>query len=221
LLRYRKKRYGAAFRRVKLITNEKVDKKYQYAIVDPEDYEKLSGYPWQLFESKSKNFYAVRHDGKTIVRMHRVIMNAPKGKIVDHRNRNGLNNTKQNLRFATHSQNCCNSRGPENCSSKYRGVCYHKHIRKWRVEIHYNRIRRHLGYFDNEEDAARAYDEAAKIYHGEFAVLNFPDESNRTLNERRLAPAYNGGFPGRNIVAAMAILGTLLKLTDSQTVDSA
>jgi uncharacterized protein (UPF0210 family) len=200
LLRHRKKRYGCAFMRIKL-TKEK------FAIVDPEDYQKLAGYNWQLFESKSENFYAVRNDGKKIVRMHRVIMNAPAGSIIDHRDRDGLNNTKQNLRFATPSQNCCNCRRPKNCSSKYRGVSFHIKIRKWRAEIRYNGIRRHLGYFENEDDAAKAYDQAAKIYHGEFAVLNFPDES----QIKYLAPTFSGGFLlPKIIVAAALILGTLI-----------
>jgi len=208
LLRRRKKHYGIAFRRIKLITGKPVAPEHQFAIVDPDDYQKLAQYDWQLFESKSKNFYAVWFDGIKIVKMHRVIMNAPAGKIIDHRDRDGLNNTKQNLRFATPSQNCCNCRRPKNCNSKYRGVCFHKHIKKWRAEIHYNGIREHLGYFENEEDAAKAYDQAAKIYHGEFAVLNFPNESQI---QKYLAPTFSGGFLlPKIIVAAVLILGTLI-----------
>jgi ABC-2 type transport system ATP-binding protein len=109
--------------------------------------------------------------------MHRVIMNAPKGSIVDHRDHEGLNNTKQNLRFATRSQNSCNRKRLNYGSSKYRGVCRGNECNKWRAYISFNGQRKYLGYFDNEEDAGKAYDEAAKIYHGEFAVLNFEDDS--------------------------------------------
>ncbi|MCX5632499.1 MAG: AP2 domain-containing protein [Phycisphaerae bacterium] len=174
LLRYRKKHYGFAFRRIKLITNEHVDAKHQYTIVDQDDYQKLAGYPWQLFENKSGSFYAVQFNNGRFIKMHRVIMNAPPGKIVDHRNHEGLDNTKRNLRFATIAQNNYNNRKVKNRSSKYKGVCRRKERNKWHAYISYNCKKIHLGYFDNEEDAARVYDNAAKLYHGEFAVLNFP-----------------------------------------------
>ncbi len=179
LLRYRKKHYGLAFRRIKLTNGKPATARY--AIVDPDDYRKLAKEDWQLFENSTDNFYAVRFEGKNLVRMHRVIMNAPPGKIVDHRNGNGLDNTRRNLRFATPSQNSCNCRRRQNGSSKYRGVYFAKNRGKWRAQINYNGTRRHLGYFDNQEDAARAYDNAAKIYHGDFAVLNFPQD-NRAPN---------------------------------------
>jgi len=173
VLRYRKKKYGTAFRRIKLITNGPVEPEYRYTMVDPEDYPKLSKYNWFLARSRGHKCYAVCFENREILHMHRMLMNAPKGKVVDHKDRNGLNNTKRNLRIATHSQNCCNRIRTESGSSKYRGVLRCKDRRKWRANICVNGKKRHLGYFENEEEAAKAYDAAAKELHKEFAVLNF------------------------------------------------
>jgi hypothetical protein len=134
----------------------------------------LDGYDWQLFESESKNFYAVRLDGNKIVKMHREIMNAPAGVFVDHRYGDGLDNRKVNLRIATRAQNQYNRRKTsKKTTSKYKGVHLDRNRNKYRAIIGCSGKRIFLGYFDNETDAAKAYDEAAKKYHGEFAKLNF------------------------------------------------
>jgi hypothetical protein len=62
----------------------------------------------------------------------------------------------------------------EGCASKYKGVTWSKHVRKWRVRVHINYGYKSIGYFKDEIEAAKAYDTAAKKYHGDFAVLNFP-----------------------------------------------
>jgi len=167
LLRYRKKHYGYEFRRIKLT-------KGKYVIVDVEDYPKLAGYDWQLYESESKNFYAVRLDRDKLVKMHREIMNDPAGLFVDHKNGDGLDNRKKNLRIATRAQNQFNRRKTSaKTTSKYKGVHLYRKRNKYRAIIGCRGKRIFLGYFDNEIDAAKAYDEAAKKYHGEFAKLNF------------------------------------------------
>jgi hypothetical protein len=142
----------------------------RFVIVEQADYDKLMQHKWRI---KIAPEYALREEkGKTIY-MHNEIMHPQPGFIIDHKDRKGLNNTRENLRIATRSQNCCNNRKVKGCASKYKGVSYHKPYKKWRAIIKFERRRIFLGYFDNEIDAAKAYDEAAKKYHREFAVLNF------------------------------------------------
>jgi hypothetical protein len=165
-------RYGYAFRRIPLT-------KGQIAIVDPDDYERLSKYKWSASEH-GKTWYAVRREylketrTKLTIYMHREVIEIPQGMVVDHINRNGVDNRKRNLRAATYSQNNFN-KGKRNvkCRSKYTGVSWQKPLEKWRASITFSGKWMHLGYFEQEVEAAKAYDEAARKYHGTFAALNF------------------------------------------------
>jgi len=200
LITYRRRRFGYGFMRIRLIGGQPVGVKpagtrmsaeqwlvetnltaARFAIVDPEDYEKICRDDWLLKENKN-TCYAWRmlfKDGKfKIIYMHREIMQAPKGSIVDHQNREGLDNRKINLHFVNRRQNALNyTKRGRPCGSKYRGVCRDEERGKWRAYIHTELKPKHLGYFDSEEEAAKAYDEAAKKYYGEDAVLNFTTEN--------------------------------------------
>jgi len=104
--------------------------------------------------------------------MHRELCDVTDGYVADHINRNGLDNRRANLRPATIAQNAWNSRRRKNRSG-YKGVWYAKDKGKFRAAIWHNNKREYLGYFDCPICAAKAYDRAAKKYHGEFASLNF------------------------------------------------
>ncbi len=169
---YRRLRYGYSFRRIKLSRGK-------YAIVDPDDYERLNKHKWHT--SRSSNvFYACRNvriakNKRLYIKMHREIINPPSSLFVDHINHNGLDNRKANLRPATCAQNCVNrpSVKSKTSYSKYNGVTRRKDIKKWCAQISFKGKRIHLGHFHSEIEAAKAYDIAAKKYHGAFAVLNF------------------------------------------------
>ena len=172
LLLYRRIRYGYPFRRIPLTRGK-------YAIVDPEDYCSLIEYKWYPCRSGG-TFYARRgrrrddDSSDFSTQMHRHIIKAPPGMVIDHINHNGLDNRKANLRIATQRQNSRNCRKLKKASSKYKGVCWHKQFKKWHARIVVNRRQISLGCFNNEIHAAKTYDNAAKKYHGEFASLNFP-----------------------------------------------
>lgn len=144
------------------------------AIVDDEDYDSLVTYKWYCASYKRGNYAITWADGQHIL-MHRMITRAPRGLVVDHINSNGLDNRKSNLRICTNAQNIQHSKKQSNNSSGYRGVYWYKKYGKWRARIGVNGKRIGIGYYDNKNEAALAYNEAAKKYHGEFAVTNHVD----------------------------------------------
>jgi hypothetical protein len=143
-----------------------------YAYVDAGDYEWLNQWHWRAYSTG----YAARWEEHKLIYMHRQIMKPPRGKIVDHINGNGYDNTRANMRNITPSQNMYNKGKHIGTASMYKGVCYDKRRRQWYSQIRFGKERFYLGYVDTELEAARAYDHMAVELFGEFAGLNLPQE---------------------------------------------
>ncbi len=146
-----------------------------YAIIDSEDFHKIENYWWNIHRFSDNLLYARSMTGKTGNFMHNLILNPIEGFKVDHKNRNGLDNRKENLRLANTIQSAGNT-GPRSNSkdSKYKGVHKNKRgtVKIWIACL----CRKNIGYYATEIEAAKAYDKAAYERYGEFAYLNFPED---------------------------------------------
>lgn len=148
------------------------------ALVDEEDFEIVSKYKWSIsgygYARAAKYDTGILdkngHIKQRVIKMHRLIMNAPTGISVDHINGNPLDNRRKNLRLCTMSQNLSNRPRQKNNTSGYKGV--YSHQGKWVAEVKCKGKKFYLGIFDDKNSAALAYNVAAKKYHREFAVLN-------------------------------------------------
>ena len=147
------------------------------AIVDKEDLPLLSNYSWCSYKANGKEAaYAksgITIDGKQhTLRMHRLLLGLPINTIeVDHINGNGLDNRRINLRLCSRTENNRNAKKrSDSYHSKFKGVSQRKN--RWRCVIGSKLVRKHLGYFDTEIEAAKAYNKEAKMRYGSFALLN-------------------------------------------------
>lgn len=153
-----------------------------HALVDLVDLPLIQPYRWRIKRCASGLLYAHGYrkgidDPLDTSFMHRVILGATRGQMVDHVNGDGLDNRRCNLRFCTHAQNSANRKISKNNTSGYNGVYFSKSRRKWRAAIRIDGQTRAIGAYDTAEEAARAFDIAAFAYRGGFARLNFPDEA--------------------------------------------
>lgn len=142
------------------------------AKIDAADIELVKDFSWFAAVTK-RNVYAARSarvsDGKPgMIFMHRVILSADASEQVDHRNHDGLNNTRINLRACTHIENTHNQRKPSNNTSGFKGVSWNKPNQKWLAQIRIANKNRYLGSFDTPEDAHHAYCQASRELHGNY-----------------------------------------------------
>lgn len=158
----------------------------KFAIVDDEDFDLVNRYKWRAYLNHGI-WYAKRDvrlpgGGRIVKLLHMFLTGFAQ---TDHRNGDGLDNRRVNLREATRSQNNANQRKTRG-SSRFKGTCWHKAKKRWLAGIKVFGRRQNLGYYTDEIDAALAYDAAARHLFGEFAALNFPGPGERSaLNDER------------------------------------
>lgn len=136
-----------------------------YALVDDVDFERVNKYEWCLDHG-----YARANVKNKIMYMHRFILKI-KGKVIDHKNHDGLDNRRGNLRVCTQSLNLANQRLSVKNTSGYKGVCWNKHLKYWvtRIKILGKQT---VKYSKSKEEAAKKYNKLAIKHFGEFALLN-------------------------------------------------
>jgi ribosomal protein L16/L10AE len=159
----------ANFREIELTRGE-------VAIVNDGDYEHLAQWSWFCTPPNGtrEHKYAARMSkgqGELIL-MHRQIMQPDDGKVVDHISGDGLDNRRENLRICSHKENIRAQQPQRRGTSKYRGVCWKTAREKWEAQIKVDGDNKYLGRYKDEEQAAKAYNKAAKKHFGEYAYLN-------------------------------------------------
>lgn len=149
----------------------------QQTIVDDESFDKISEHHWYAdFDKKLRKYYVKsetkRKGTRNKLKLHRFLMDAKEGEVVDHLNGDTLDNRLCNLRRCTVAQNAMNRSLNKNNTSGYKGVVWHTQALKYQARISVNSRWKSLGMYSDKKVAALAYNEAAKLYYGEFAKLN-------------------------------------------------
>ena len=172
-----------------VITLERRNGDSYECLIDSADYSLVGQYRWWVVLPRGGGFYAqarIPGTGKQFF-LHQLLSGIAD---CDHRDRNGLNNRRSNLRPATRQQQQANhKKHADGVTSRFRGVSLFKESNKFRASITVNEKHIHLGLFVDEEDAARAYNDAAKIHFGEFASLNDVPPASVRDTESSFAPA--------------------------------
>lgn len=157
-------------------------------VVDADFFEaSAKHHSWHLRKCRWRDgaYAMTRIEGRTVL-MHRLIMNAPRGDrrvVVDHINRDGLDNRRENLRICTVAENMRNTRARFASTSPYKGVYWHAGDEKWAAEIQVDGKKVHLGKYNDERAAAVIHNLAAAVYHGEFANLNQVPRTEKLVND--------------------------------------
>lgn len=146
----------------------------QFAIIDEQDAPRVAKHKW--FARKERIIWyaytnVVIKGHRTVITLHRFLLDFPSGLTVDHINGNGLDCRRSNLRVCTNTENVRNMKRRKDNASGFKGVNLHKG--RWRAYITIDGHQKSLGYYDSPADAARAYDSAALIHFGQFARTNF------------------------------------------------
>lgn len=165
------------------------------ALIDEADYEsehvvefgngitwrgRIGERPWCASVKKHTTYAKATILGSLELRLHRVVMDAKLGELIDHIDGNGLNNRRDNLRLATNQGNSANSKRQIGSASRFKGVGFHRQTGKWEAFIRHNGKKQHLGLFVVEAEAAQAYNEAALRLFGAFARLNVIETAEAT-----------------------------------------
>lgn len=168
-----------------------------FALVDDEDYEKVIQYKWVFYQEYPVTLININSESKHIFLHHFILLDKLlEGFQIDHKDLNKFNCQKGNLRYATHAQNCMNKSkihkydgAKVRSTSKFKGVSWQ--LYSWMVRIAVNKKQYYIGKFDSQEEAAQAYNIAAKILHKEFACLNEVAEPNNDFIERITKVVYH------------------------------
>lgn len=144
------------------------------ALVDDEDFYRVSLHKWQTRQSTSGCWYAFAKINGENISLHSYILPPKDGFVIDHKSGDGLDNRRSNLRHATVSQNMANQKQHRDSKSPYKGIWRAAHCDRWAAQIVCKRRKIYLGVYQKAEDAARAYDAKARELFGFFAKTNFP-----------------------------------------------